>query len=235
VQLSHVKSKDHKPRSRQKASHEYDETAFKRSWFALSLKTPIQSLCLRAISWAGKQICKDLVNGSGRKAVDIGCAYGYVTELLSQLHYDAVGLDISKYALGSGEKIGRIQGDAQTLPLRSDSIDVISCFDTLEHLSAPRLLLKESRRCLHSEGVLIIENPIANPIDIVSDRLHKMDEIHPSLLTFQEITSIVEKSGFRVIGKGLLPIPFQRFPLFGRYIEIGVSVSIARRILVAAL
>lgn len=215
--------------------HSYDKTAFARSRRALANKTAIQLLCLQAMRWASKQQHENLLDGSDKKAIDIGCAYGYVVSLLNRLNYDALGLDISRYILETGEKINCLQGDAQFLPLKSNSIHLITCFDTLEHLKRPDLLVKESYRCLRPEGVFIAENPIANPIDYVSDKLHKMDAIHPSLLTYNEIIFTVKKAGFHTTKKGLLPIPFQRFPFFGRFFEIGVPTSVARRIVIVAV
>lgn len=219
---------------RTKKSHQYDEEAFKRSRLALAIKTAVQSLCLQALRWASEKTSQDLSDGEGKRAVDVGSAYGYIPSMLNRLNYDAVALDVSKYALMAGEKVSRIQADAQNLPLRSDSVDVITCFDTLEHLSQPMMLLKNSYRCLHKGGVLLLENPVENPIDIVSDRLHKMSEIHCSLLAPNQLLSLVQKRGFHTAEKGLLPIPFQRFPVFGRFVEITTPVHLARRLLIVA-
>ena len=216
-------------------SHNYDEEAFKHSRLALSIKTAVQLLYLQAIKWASERICQDLFDGEGKRALDVGSAYGYAASMLHSLRYHAVALDISKYALRTGDKGNRIQGDAHNLPIKSDSINIITCFDTLEHLKKPIQLIRSSYRCLCQRGVLLIENPIANPIDAVSDKVHKMGEIHCSLLTASELTSLLLTTGFHTAKTtGLLPIPFQRFPVFGRFIEIQVPLSAARRILIAA-
>lgn len=220
--------------SKNHTGHSYEEEAFKHSRLALSTKSAVQSLCLNAIQWANTQIQQELRDGRKKKALDIGCAYGYVTCLLNHLKYDSTGIDISKYALKLGEKVNRVRGDAEDLPFKSDSVDIITCFDTFEHLSQPTLLLKESYRCLRWGGVLIIENPTLNPIDAISDKLHKMDEIHCSLLWPRQFISYVREVGFRTARRGLLPIPFQRFPVFGRFIEVPVPVAMARRILIVA-
>ena len=222
-------------RSEFHSEHIYEEEAFSHSKLALSEKSAVQSLCLRAIQWAFRKGHQNLFEGAGKRAVDVGCAYGYVTSLLDQFKYDSVGLDISKYALKTGEKVDRMRANAEDLPFRSGTIGVITCFDTFEHLSRPTLLLKESHRCLRQGGVLIIENPVANPIDIISDKLHKMGKIHCSLLPLGEFLSSVRKAGFQTTKRGLLPIPFQRFPVFGRFIELPVPASVARRILILAI
>ena len=224
-----------KRRSKPNSRHTYGEEAFKRSRLALSKKSAVRSLCLQAIQWASNQSQRNLCEGSNKKAVDVGCAYGYVTSLLNQLEYDSAGLDISKYALRVGERVDRIEGDAENLPFKSDVIDVITCFDTFEHLIRPTLLLKESYRCLRRGGVLIIENPVANPIDIISDRLHKMRETHCSVLAPKAFISLVQRAGFYTAKRGLMPVPFQRFPVFGRFIEVPVPVPLARRIQIVAI
>lgn len=216
------------------SSHSYGEEYFKGSKLALSMKTAVQLLCLQAMRWASERISQDLFDGEGKKAIDVGSAYGYAASMLHSLRYDSIALDISKYALRTGEKGNRIQGDAQNLPIKSGSIKLITCFDTLEHLSQPYQFLKNSYRCLCEEGVLVIENPVANPIDTISDRLHMMNEIHCSLLTANRLTNLVLGVGFRTAEKGLLPIPFQRFPIFERFIEVRVPISAARRILIVA-
>jgi SAM-dependent methyltransferase len=220
---------------RSKASYEYNEEAFKRSRLALSVKTAVQLLCLQALRWASEKTNQDLLDGKNRKAIDVGSAYGYAASLLSYLRYESVAFDISKYALMAGDKVSRIQGDAHSLPFKHDSANIITCFDTLEHLNQPLLVLKDSYRCLVEGGVLLVENPVRNPIDIISDRLHQMSEIHRSLVAPSEFTSLLRRVGFCTVAKGLLPVPFQRFPIFGRFVEIRVPVSLARRLLVLAI
>lgn len=217
-----------------RADHEYNEEAFSRSRLALSVETAVQLLCLQALRWASDKTHENLLNGKGKRAIDVGSAYGYVVSMLNWLQYESVAIDISKYALMAGRKVSRVQGDAQDLPFKHDSVDIITCFDTLEHLNQPSLLLEGSYRCLRKRGVLLAENPVRSPIDIASDRLHKMRDIHCSLLSPSGFMSLARKVGFYTDAKGLLPIPFQRFPLFGRFVEIGVPLPMARRVLILA-
>jgi SAM-dependent methyltransferase len=216
------------------AGHEYNEEAFKRSRLALSVKTAVQFLCLKALRWAGNETNQNLLSGKGKRAIDVGSAFGYVASMMNWLQYESVAIDISKYALMAGEKVSRIQGDAQNLPFRDGSVDIITCFDTLEHLNQPLLLLEGSYRCLRKHGVFLAENPVRSPIDTVSDRLHKMSSIHCSLLSTSGFISLARKVGFCTDAEGLLPIPFQRFPVFGRFVEMRVPLPIARRVLILA-
>ncbi|HXX87190.1 MAG TPA: class I SAM-dependent methyltransferase [Candidatus Acidoferrum sp.] len=214
--------------------YEYNEEAFKRSRLALSVEKAVQLLCLQALRWASNKTHENLLKGNGKRAIDVGSAYGYVASMLNWFKYESVAIDISKYALMAGKNVGRIQGDAQNLPFKHDSVDIITCFDTLEHLNQPNLLLEGSYRCLRKRGVLLVENPVQSPIDIISDRLHKMKDIHCSLLSPSGLMSLARRVGFYTDAKGLLPIPFQRFPLFGRFVEMRVPIPMARRVLILA-
>jgi len=98
--------------SESNSEHIYEEEAFSHSKLALSEKSAVQSLCLRAIQWAFRKGHQNLFEGAGKRAVDVGCAYGYVTSLLSQFKYDSAGLDVSRYALKSGEKVDRMRASA---------------------------------------------------------------------------------------------------------------------------
>ncbi|MEX2659870.1 MAG: class I SAM-dependent methyltransferase [Acidimicrobiales bacterium] len=96
------------------------------------------------------------------RVLDVGCATGFVVEALRELGLDAKGVDVSRWAvqhpaLGATGHIG--YGDLlERLPFEDDSFDLVSAFETLEHLppeSVPRALL-ELRRVTRSYVVATI-------------------------------------------------------------------------------
>src|SRR3972149_9221598 len=58
---------------------------------------------LESLKWASKVLHRDLLNGTGKRALDVGCAFGYGVSLLRSLGYDAFGTDISSYGLIQGK------------------------------------------------------------------------------------------------------------------------------------
>ncbi len=93
--------------------------------------------------------------------VELGCAYGYLTEAVRSSGRRAVGLDLSDYALSQHPPARPflVQGDAQALPFAGGSAHVVTLFDLLEHLPDPRACLREAVRVLHPHGLIAGATP----------------------------------------------------------------------------
>ncbi|UCE45587.1 MAG: class I SAM-dependent methyltransferase [Methanobacteriota archaeon] len=98
-------------------------------------------------------------------AIDLGCYDGkYCGTIVREA--ETVGLDISRNALLRGKadssfQIEWLQGDVESLPLRSESFDFVLFSETLEHVPSPEIALAECARILRSQGVLIVTTPNA--------------------------------------------------------------------------
>jgi len=87
-----------------------------------------------------------------RRALDVGCATGFVVEAMRELGIDARGVDVSRYAVARAAHGARghlRRADlTRRLPFRSRRFDVVTALETLEHLP-PRAVpgaLRELRR-----------------------------------------------------------------------------------------
>lgn len=108
--------------------------------------------------WAAKRV-------SGRHALDIACGSGYGSNLL--LHAGAarvVGVDIGadQIAFANDNFVdSRLEfrvGDIRTIEL-AETFDVITCFETIEHVDDYESALVNLRRLLRQDGQLLISSP----------------------------------------------------------------------------
>ena len=101
--------------------------------------------------------------GPGR-ALDLSCGTGNYAAELARRGWSVVGVDRSMGMLRSAQrKSGApaqaprfVLGDAATLPMRSASIDLVTLVLGLEFMEDPLGALREVRRILRPEGILVL-------------------------------------------------------------------------------
>jgi 2-polyprenyl-3-methyl-5-hydroxy-6-metoxy-1,4-benzoquinol methylase len=99
----------------------------------------------------------------GQTIVDFGCNDGAISaEYLARGAAKVIGLDIDEcaiqraQALHHDERLLFIQNRADSIPLDSQSVDVLISFDVFEHVSQPTMILKEIHRVLTPRGKALI-------------------------------------------------------------------------------
>jgi ubiquinone/menaquinone biosynthesis C-methylase UbiE len=101
-------------------------------------------------------------------SLDVGCAEGYYTEWLGKFSQYAVGVDISggylRWAKSFIKKfnitnVDFVQTDAQFLPFREGSIDLVVCFETLEHIPNMKGVVRGISKVLKDDGIFICSTP----------------------------------------------------------------------------
>jgi len=106
----------------------------------------------------------------GREVLDAGCGVGYGSALLVQLGGAGrcVGVDIAPDAVdraradhAADERLEFQLGDVTALDFPDDSFDVVTCFETVEHIdqSAQERFVAEAARVLRPGGLLIASSP----------------------------------------------------------------------------
>jgi SAM-dependent methyltransferase len=96
--------------------------------------------------------------GDGRRVLDIGCASGYLAEILAQRGFSVTGIDLPGIPHSSG--IDFVAADLEGgLPSLDGCFDYIICADVLEHLRDPGRLLQQCRERLAPGGALIASLP----------------------------------------------------------------------------
>jgi 2-polyprenyl-6-hydroxyphenyl methylase/3-demethylubiquinone-9 3-methyltransferase len=90
--------------------------------------------------------------------LDVGCGAGLLSNPLSKGGHSVTGLDQAAEALETAKQrdsTGRVMyvvGQAENLPFSNESFDVVCCFDVLEHVESPDLVIAESARVLRPGG-----------------------------------------------------------------------------------
>ena len=108
-----------------------------------------------------REHCRD------RDVLDAGCGVGYGSAYLGEVARSVVGIDIDEEAIAyatrryGGQNVAFRVGDMERLDLPDASLDVVTAFETIEHLRAPERFVSEAGRVLRTGGVLVASTPQA--------------------------------------------------------------------------
>lgn len=100
------------------------------------------------------------------RLLDFGCAEGNFLMLAKRKGWEVCGVDLSKFATEIAKKRGLevYNKSIQDVKFKNESFDVITLWDTIEHLSDFEKMFKELKRILKKDGLLIIRTPNENSI-----------------------------------------------------------------------
>ncbi len=101
-----------------------------------------------------------------KRVLDAACGEGYGSALLAGVAQSVLGIDISDSAIvharsryGQRTNLEFERDDVTALKLPAASIDLITSFETLEHLVAQDTLLAGFAQVLRPDGILLISSP----------------------------------------------------------------------------
>ena len=190
------------------------------------------------LSWAESETNVNVFDGSEKLALDVGCAYGFVVDLLSKFGYRAFGVDISDYALTEGKNLGvqnMIQSDASHLPFGDSSFDLVTCFEVLEHLYDPERALCAISALTKHGGTFVMTTPKLGPVaQILTYLVAETHSGHPSMKQPEYWIKRLEKAGFGKMRSqtfSLLPVPPT---IFNRYFTVDCRASLASHVRLVA-
>ena len=179
----------------------------------------------------------------GLRVLDVGCGNGrLMSRLASQAPSELCGIEISHGRVRMarktvGDRAHFVRGNAETLPFDSGSFDRVFLTEVVEHIVSPENCLLESRRVLNAEGRLILTFPNLSsyfPLYLLAGHVRSprllrilVPDDHPSrsrqpidgCYRFQEMRSLLKKSGFRIVqteGSQFFPYIYE-LPKLGRF------------------
>ncbi|MFT4040865.1 MAG: methyltransferase domain-containing protein [Thermomicrobiales bacterium] len=139
------------------ASHALESSNFRKH----TSGNPVQQALIDRFH---RRIVDEVVQLSPQSFLDAGCGEGFVANLLMQAlpNLQLTGCDLSEGALAvarsANPRATIVTGSVLELPLPDKSVDVVGCFEVLEHLpdDLPRAALKEFRRVARQAVVLSV-------------------------------------------------------------------------------
>jgi len=105
--------------------------------------------------------CITLLPTTG-KVLDIGCFNGFVLDILKEKGYDTYGVDASKTAVDFCNQKGHkaLEGDLENeIPFENDYFDSVIGMEIIEHLADTDTFIREIKRVLKPNGVLVFSTP----------------------------------------------------------------------------
>lgn len=94
----------------------------------------------------------------GGKLLDVGCAAGFFLHAASE-HYDVTGVELSAFAADYARNefgLRVLTGEIQSVPLQGERFDVITMWNTVEHLGDPLGSLKSVATLARPGSLLVI-------------------------------------------------------------------------------
>jgi 2-polyprenyl-3-methyl-5-hydroxy-6-metoxy-1,4-benzoquinol methylase len=106
----------------------------------------------------------------GKRVLDAGCGTGYGAEDLARAGARVVAVDIAAawptasaegpaYCTASYCQASFCQASVEAMPFRDASFDLVAAFEVIEHLMDWRAFLREARRVLAPQGLLLVSTP----------------------------------------------------------------------------
>lgn len=144
--------------------------------------------------------------GEGRRVLDVGCADGYLSEILAARGFAVTGVDLP--GTPHGDSFDFIAGDLDAgLPEMDTEFDFILCADVLEHLRDPLEMLRQCRQRLAPGGLLLASLPNSGHAyfrwNVMLGRFPRhdkglFDRTHLQFFTWNGWADLLARAGFRV-------------------------------------
>jgi len=129
---------------------------------------------------------------SNKTVLDVASGSGYGTFLLSKYAKKIYGIDNSsdaiKYSKNNykNKNLEYELGDAEKMPYKDGSFDVVISFETIEHLKNPEEYLKEVKRVLKKDGIFVVSTPN-------DDEFTEGNEFHIHEYKLDELINLISK------------------------------------------
>ncbi len=138
----------------------------------------------------------------GTRLLDIGCAQGFFLSCASKAGYAVKGVELSQDAAEYARKEFGLDVEVkpfEELEFPADHFDIVTLWQTLEHMSYPLMMLEEVHRILKPGGLVAVSTPNieAIPAKILGKRWWDIKRLHVNQFSTTTLADILRNSGFR--------------------------------------
>jgi len=127
------------------------------------LKTSVNPV---RVGYAKRKLFDEMhIDSKGKKALEVGCGGGILSEEIARMGFETTGIDPSEHSLEiagnhakqSGLAIKYDKGSGEALPYENASFDVVFCCDVLEHVRNLPKVISEISRVLKPGGAFVFD------------------------------------------------------------------------------
>lgn len=149
------------------------------------------------------------------RLLDVGAYTGVFVEIAAQHGWEAMGVEPSHWAVeqARAQGLNMIEGTLATSGLAEASIDVVTMWDVIEHLTDPLAEVQQAYRLLKPGGLLVVHTMDIDSLfaRLLGGRWPWLMEMHVYYFSRRTLAALLDKAGLRVI----------RIEPQGRYLRLG--------------
>jgi len=184
--------------------------------------------------------------GETANALDIGCATGACLHVLQDLGWQALGIDLSPYAVEVARSLVPeaqiFQGAIEDLPPVNAGYGLIVLSDVLEHVTDPSQMMARVFDLLSSGGYVVVLTPDIESLScrLMGSRWPHYKEEHPVLFGQTSLARLLAETGFMnvQVSPFFKPVSLtyaeQQFRVY-RQPVLGAVTGLLRKILPSAI
>ena len=161
------------------------------------------------------------------KVLDVGCGSGFFGYYFSKF-CDVTELDYSKYMLLMNPSEKLIQANAENLPFKDDTFDVVFSSALLHHVQSPEKILREYKK-VSKKFVVIIEPNRNNPFMLIFSMMIN-EEWKALRFSLRYLENLLKDADFKMISScsmgAIVPnkTPMKLLPLFLRLDSLSLNI-----------